>query len=230
MDSDLADLKKQMGDDMTRWKWGDIHTADFVHPVATTDALKALFRIEPVRRGGDAYTVMAASSPSAAGSRQVSGASFMFVFDVGHWDASQGLSVPGNSAQPVSPHYADLVPYWGEGKYFPLSFSREAVEANAKDRLILQPLRETTAARSTDEPQFEVVDPKRSLMELRSILDWQIAPRLKEVPGVVEINSYGGQLKTYEVELRPEALVAYGLSLQDVFHALQSNNLSAGGG
>src|SRR5579864_5986518 len=78
--------------------------------------------------------------------------------------------------------------------------------------------------------QFEVVDPKRSLMELRSILDWQIAPRLKEVPGVVEINSFGGELKTYEVELRPESLVAYGLSLQDVFHALQSNNLSAGGG
>ena len=47
--------------------------------------------------------------------------------------------------------------------------------------------------------QFEVVDPQRSLMELRSILDWQIAPRLKEVPGVVEINSFGGELKTYEV-------------------------------
>src|SRR5580704_15395136 len=78
--------------------------------------------------------------------------------------------------------------------------------------------------------QFEVIDPQRSLMDLRSILDWQIAPRLKEVPGVVEINSFGGELKTYEVELRPEALVAYGLSLQDVFHALEANNLSAGGG
>src|ERR1700730_7373719 len=39
--------------------------------------------------------------------------------------------------------------------------------------------------------QFEVVDAQRSLIVLRSILDWQIAPRLKEVPGVVEINSYG---------------------------------------
>ena len=58
----------------------------------------------------------------------------------------------------------------------------------------------------------------------------RITPRLKEVSGVVEVNSYGGELKTYEVELRPESLVAYGLSLQDVFHALQSNNLSAGGG
>ncbi len=78
--------------------------------------------------------------------------------------------------------------------------------------------------------QFRVVDPHRSLMELRSILDWQIAPRLKEVPGVVEVNSYGGELKTYEVELRPDALVSYGLKLQDVFQALERNNLSAGGG
>ena len=78
--------------------------------------------------------------------------------------------------------------------------------------------------------QFEVVDPSRSLMELRSILDWQIAPRLKEVPGVVEVNSYGGQLKTYELELRPNALVAYGLTLREVFDALERNNVSAGGG
>jgi cobalt-zinc-cadmium resistance protein CzcA len=78
--------------------------------------------------------------------------------------------------------------------------------------------------------QFEVRDPNRSLMELRSILDWQIAPRLKEVPGVVEINSYGGQLKTYELALHPDALVAYGLTLRDVFNALERNNRGAGGG
>jgi cobalt-zinc-cadmium resistance protein CzcA len=78
--------------------------------------------------------------------------------------------------------------------------------------------------------QFEVVDPRRSAMELRSILDWRIAPRLKEVPGVVEVNSFGGELKTYEVQIRPETLVAYKLTLKDVFHALEKNNLSGGGG
>src|SRR5262249_27884058 len=78
--------------------------------------------------------------------------------------------------------------------------------------------------------QFRVVDPNRTLMDLRSILDWQIAPRLKEVPGVVEVNSFGGQMKTYEVQLNPGALVAYGLSLEDVFRALEKNNASAGGG
>ncbi len=78
--------------------------------------------------------------------------------------------------------------------------------------------------------QFEIVDRHRSAMELRSILDWRIAPRLKEVPGVVEINSFGGELKTYEVQIRPEALVAYRLTLKDVFEALEKNNLSGGGG
>jgi len=161
LDEAVAELKRRLGDDMTKWKWGNIHTADFIHPLATTDALKALFRIEPVRRGGDAYTVMAASSPSNTNTSQLSGASFMFVFDVKNWDASRGLSVPGNSAQPGSPHYADMVPYWGEGKYFPLAFSREQVEANVKDRLMLQPLREFTAATSAAaEPQFEPVQPE----------------------------------------------------------------------
>ena len=78
--------------------------------------------------------------------------------------------------------------------------------------------------------QFEVVDPNRSLMELRSILDWQIAPRLKSVPGVVEVNTFGGEMKTFELQLNPDSLVSYGLSLADVFHALENNNASAGGG
>ncbi len=60
-------------------------------------------------------------------------------------------------------------------------------------------------------------------MNLRSILDWSIAPRLNEAPGVVEVNSYGGELKTCQVALRPDALVAYGISLKDVF------NVTAGG-
>jgi hypothetical protein len=101
-----------------------------------------------------------AASVSSTNTNQVSGASYMFVFDVKNWDASTGLSVPGNSAQPRSPHYADLAPRWGEGQYFPLAFSRAQVEANTKDRLMLQPLREFTAPTSAaGEPQFRPVQP-----------------------------------------------------------------------
>ncbi|MFP2923775.1 efflux RND transporter permease subunit [Pyxidicoccus sp. 3LG] len=77
--------------------------------------------------------------------------------------------------------------------------------------------------------QFEVRGEGKSSMELRSILEWQISPRLRTVPGVVEVNAFGGELKTYEVQVDPGRLTAYGLSLEQVFHALEENNANAGG-
>ena len=67
-------------------------------------------------------------------------------------------------------------------------------------------------------------------MDLRSILEWDIAFKLRSVPGVVEVNSFGGELKTYEVQLDPNKLVSYKVPLSDVFEALQRNNANAGGG
>ncbi len=78
--------------------------------------------------------------------------------------------------------------------------------------------------------QFEVVGEGRSPMDLRSILDWQIAPRLRVVPGVVDVNTFGGELKTYEVALDLERMVSRGVALHDVVQALTSNNRSSGGG
>ncbi len=140
----VADLQKRFGADMDTWRWGDIHTTDFIHPLGGSAATKDLFHIDPVRRGGDGFTVMAATSPSETNTKQTSGASFMFVMDVSNWDNSTALSVPGNSAQPFSPHYKDLTAYWGEGKYFPLAFSRQKVEAVTAHRLLLQPIRDTS--------------------------------------------------------------------------------------
>src|SRR5206468_3749093 len=55
-----------------------------------------------------------------------------------------------------------------------------------------------------------------SAMELRTILDWFVAYQLRAVPGVTEINSHGGELKTYQVELDPDKLASYQLSMTDV--------------
>ncbi len=77
--------------------------------------------------------------------------------------------------------------------------------------------------------QFEVKGEGRSLMDLRSVLDWDIAFKLRSVPGVVEVNSYGGELKTYEVQLDPDKLVALNIPLDRVFEALERNNANAGG-
>ena len=77
--------------------------------------------------------------------------------------------------------------------------------------------------------QFEVRGANYSPMELRSILDWDIGFKLRSVPGVVEVNTYGGELKTYEVQLEPDKLVSYNLSLEQVIEALEKNNSARGG-
>ena len=69
-----------------------------------------------------------------------------------------------------------------------------------------------------------------SLMELRSILDWIVTPRLRTVPGVVEVNAFGGEVKTFQATLDPERLAAYGLGVAEVVAAIRANNLTAGGG
>lgn len=76
--------------------------------------------------------------------------------------------------------------------------------------------------------QFEVKG-NTSPMELRSILDWEIAFKLRSMPGVVEVNSFGGELKTYEIQLEPDKMVGYNISLQQVVEALEANNSARGG-
>ena len=78
--------------------------------------------------------------------------------------------------------------------------------------------------------QFEVKGPGRDLMDLRSILEWDIAPAMRAVPGVTDINAHGGYAKSYEVQVDPDRMSSHGISLGEVLAALDRNNTSTGGG
>ena len=69
-----------------------------------------------------------------------------------------------------------------------------------------------------------------SAMELRSLLDWVVSPQLRTVPGVVEVNAFGGEVRTFQATLDPERLAAYGLGVSDVAEAIRANHLNVGGG
>jgi heavy metal efflux system protein len=65
--------------------------------------------------------------------------------------------------------------------------------------------------------------------DLRTLQEWVVAPLLKNVPGVSEINSFGGYLRQFQVVVDPDKLLSYGLSVKQVFEAIENNNQNVGG-
>ena len=78
--------------------------------------------------------------------------------------------------------------------------------------------------------QYTLEGDGKTAMELRTIQDWLVAPWLKPLPGVNEVNSFGGEVKQYQVLVSPQALLEYGLSVSDVVEAVERGNANAGGG
>jgi cobalt-zinc-cadmium resistance protein CzcA len=78
--------------------------------------------------------------------------------------------------------------------------------------------------------QFVVRSDQHSAMQLRTLLDWEIVPRLRSVPGVIEVNTMGGELKQFQIVVDRQKLRAYRLSVGDVATAIKAANLNVGGG
>jgi len=123
-------ITARLGPDRAKWRWGAIHRVTFRHPLAET------FDLGPLERGGDANTVNATSGPEM---RQTAGASYREIIDLADWDNSVAVNVPGQSGQPGSQHYGDLLSLWNDGRYFPLAYSRQRVERETLHLLILTP-------------------------------------------------------------------------------------------
>ncbi len=78
--------------------------------------------------------------------------------------------------------------------------------------------------------QFEVRGDAYTPMQLRTMLEWEVAPKLREVRGVTEINTHGGYYKTFEVLPDPDRLASHNIPLTELFARIEQNNGSAGGG
>jgi len=114
-------LTEEQGRDRSQWRYGRLHTRALPHPFLSE------FDLPTVERGGGAGTVAA------------DGASYREILDAGDWDRSVVTQVPGQSGQPESKLYGNLLPLWADNEYFPLVFSRKVVEGHAAHRLILRP-------------------------------------------------------------------------------------------
>jgi penicillin G amidase len=137
LDSAWKETQELLGPDPQKWSWGRLHTIRFRHALDRLAGAEKVFDIGPLSRPGDGYTVNATSA--GENFQQQSGASYREILDTADWDQSLAVNTPGQSGQPGSPHYFDLLPLWDEGRYFPLIYSRRKVEMDAQDRLVLAP-------------------------------------------------------------------------------------------
>ncbi|MEX2570054.1 MAG: penicillin acylase family protein [Gemmatimonadota bacterium] len=135
----LTDLRQRLGPDMSQWQYGQEAfkhiTIRHLLSDLVRDDIRERLDVGPLPRGGTGYTV----NPTGSGDLQTSGPSYRIVADVSDWDNSVGITMPGQSGDPASPHYSDLFVPWATGEHIPLLFSRPSVESVAERRLLLTP-------------------------------------------------------------------------------------------
>ncbi|MXP21778.1 penicillin acylase family protein [Gordonia sp. HNM0687] len=136
--SALAEIADLLGPDRDRWQWGALHRTTLRHAVLskTPNTPSEWGELAPVPRSGSGDTV--GLTGYDAEFNAVMGSSFRIAVDVGEWDSSLVLNSPGQSGDPRSDHYADLLPAWQSDTAFQLAYSREAVESVVARRIVLR--------------------------------------------------------------------------------------------
>ncbi len=132
-----------MGANPLKWRWGDLHQMRFEHPLLhlAGPELAEQMRYPAYPRAGSGNTTNA-TWVSPRDFSVTGGASYRQVIDVGNWDAATMTNAPGQSGDPRSPFYGNLLRGWAEEASFPLLYSREKVLEHEVFRINLRPARE----------------------------------------------------------------------------------------
>lgn len=140
LQSAWQDTVEKLGPDSDTWQWGHLHKIALQHPLLhlANPELAEKMRVNAYPRGGSANT----TNNNGFGNDSFdvrSGASFRIVMDVGNWDEAKMTNVPGQSGDPRSRFYDNLLENWATDNHVPLLFSRERVEEGAVKRITLVP-------------------------------------------------------------------------------------------
>lgn len=136
----FVDAQRLMGSEPSNWRWGDLHQIRFEHPLLhlAGPELAEQMRYPAYPRGGSSNTTNS-TWISPRDFSVTGGASYRQVVDVGNWDAATMTNAPGQSGDPRSPFYGNLLKGWAEEESFPLLYSREKVLEHEAFRIKLQP-------------------------------------------------------------------------------------------
>jgi penicillin amidase len=125
--------------DLLSWRWRAVHLALFPHsPFDKNEHLQSMFS-RKISHGGDKHTVNVGSTFLWETYDQLHGAIYRQITDFSDASKSRFIVTPGQSGDPRSTHYDDLLPHWQSGEYAPILNDRVAIEAEAVDRTTLAP-------------------------------------------------------------------------------------------
>ena len=127
----IAEIQELLGKDRSDWRWGKLHSITFEHPLGV-----AKWDRGPFARPGDAMTVNATGGRNF---KQNAGASYREIIDLADWDNSVTTNAPGESGDPRSRYYDNLITDWQWGQYHPLLYTRPMIERFTVERMIYQP-------------------------------------------------------------------------------------------
>ncbi len=139
LSSTLKLLRQLLGDDMSQWQWGKLHTITFSHPLAKSKELSQTFNRGPFPIGGSEATVCAASYIPYLGYTVTDGVSYRQIVDLGNFNRSISVIPTGQSGDPRSKHYADMIDLWRKVEYHPTLWERTDIERHAESRVLLDP-------------------------------------------------------------------------------------------
>jgi penicillin amidase len=136
----LTETKSLLGPDRAQWQWGNLSTVMFEHALSplADEAERASMAIGPAPKDGDS-NVPGVAEYEHKHFRTIGVATLRTVTDVGDWDNSVAVNGAGQSGDWTSPHYRDLFPMWLKGEYFPLLYTRAAIERATERRILLEP-------------------------------------------------------------------------------------------
>jgi penicillin amidase len=123
----VRDLAKRLGPTAASWRWGDLHTVSFEHPLSAAKPLDRVLTIGPVRRPGDGYSLNNGAYSLLSPFALRSHASERQIVDLADVDASLSIIPTGQSGQPFSSHWSDQTALWDRGEYKPMPLTRERV-------------------------------------------------------------------------------------------------------
>src|SRR5439155_316135 len=125
LDAAGKDLVAKLGADVGKWRWGDLHTVAFEHPLSAAKPLDLIFTIGPVRRAGDGYSPNNGAYSLLRPFSVRSHASERQIVDLADVDASVSIIPTGQSGQPFSRHWGDQMQLWANGQTKPMALARD---------------------------------------------------------------------------------------------------------